>query len=221
MGRVGTTYFGPYFQTPVPDFKMYCNDDVIKWQHFPRFWSFVRGIHRSPVNSPHKGQWLHPTNRDHFTACPSVRPVGRPSVRPSGEVSGHLPENARRKWPEILHADVSWPSSEMINLWPQSVDFFNFGTILTQWNGSNLGFPGISRGTHGGNGLKFCMLMYLDHLENWLVYGHSLLIFLILALFCLSETGQIWGFRAFPGEHMEGMPWNMVCCCILTTFRTD
>ena len=24
---------------------------------FPRDWPFVRGIHRSPVNSPHKGQW--------------------------------------------------------------------------------------------------------------------------------------------------------------------
>ena len=34
-----------------------CHDDVIKWKHFPRFWSFVRGIHRSPVNSTQKGQW--------------------------------------------------------------------------------------------------------------------------------------------------------------------
>ena len=33
------------------------NDDVIKWKHFPRYWPFVRGIHRSPVNSPHKDQW--------------------------------------------------------------------------------------------------------------------------------------------------------------------
>ena len=33
------------------------HDDVIKWKHFPRDWPFVRGIHRSPVNSPHKGQW--------------------------------------------------------------------------------------------------------------------------------------------------------------------
>ena len=32
-------------------------DDVIKWKHFPRYWPFVRGIHWSPVNSPHKGQW--------------------------------------------------------------------------------------------------------------------------------------------------------------------
>ena len=33
------------------------HDDVIKWKHFPRNWPFERGIHRSPVNSPHKGQW--------------------------------------------------------------------------------------------------------------------------------------------------------------------
>ena len=33
------------------------HDDVIKWKHFPPYWPFVRGIHRSPVNSPHKGQW--------------------------------------------------------------------------------------------------------------------------------------------------------------------
>ena len=143
------------------------------------------------------------------------------SVRPSGEVSGHLLENAWREWPEILHADVSWPSSELISLWPWSVDFSNFGTILTSWNGSNLGFPGISWKTHGGNDLKFCMLMYLDHFLKWLVLGHSLLIFVILALFWLSEMGQIWSFRAFPAERIKGMAWNMVCCCILTTFRTD
>ena len=33
------------------------HDDVIRWKRFPRYWPFVRGIHRSPVNSPHKGQW--------------------------------------------------------------------------------------------------------------------------------------------------------------------
>ena len=33
------------------------HDDVIKWKHFPRYWPSVREIHRSPVNSPHKGQW--------------------------------------------------------------------------------------------------------------------------------------------------------------------
>ena len=37
--------------------RLLVHDDVIKWKHFPRYWPFVRGIHRSPVNSPHKGQW--------------------------------------------------------------------------------------------------------------------------------------------------------------------
>ena len=42
--------------------KYYCalfiwHDDVIKWKYFPRYWLFVRGIHRSPVYSPQKGQW--------------------------------------------------------------------------------------------------------------------------------------------------------------------
>ena len=32
------------------------HDDVIKWKNFQRYWPFVRRIHRSPVNSPHKGQ---------------------------------------------------------------------------------------------------------------------------------------------------------------------
>ena len=33
------------------------HDDVIKWKHFLSYWPFVGGIHRSPVNSLHKGLW--------------------------------------------------------------------------------------------------------------------------------------------------------------------
>ena len=42
-----------YFQLRL----LHIHDDIIKWKHFPRYWPFVRGIHRWPVNSPHKGQW--------------------------------------------------------------------------------------------------------------------------------------------------------------------
>ena len=38
-----------------PEFVTY--DDLIKWKHFLRYWRIVLGIHRSPVNFPHKGQW--------------------------------------------------------------------------------------------------------------------------------------------------------------------
>ena len=33
------------------------HDDVIKWNHFPRYWPFVQGIQQPPVNSPHKSLW--------------------------------------------------------------------------------------------------------------------------------------------------------------------
>ena len=33
------------------------NNGLCCVKHFPRYWAFVRGIHRFPINSPHKGQW--------------------------------------------------------------------------------------------------------------------------------------------------------------------
>ena len=53
VGNPSTIIPEPYHHQWVTE----TNDDVIKWKHFPRYWPFVRGIHRSPVNSPHKGQW--------------------------------------------------------------------------------------------------------------------------------------------------------------------
>ena len=44
---------GPWFSAT----SSCAHDDVIKWKYFPCYWPFVRGIHRSPVNFPHKGQW--------------------------------------------------------------------------------------------------------------------------------------------------------------------
>ena len=38
-------------------YRLSSHDDVIKWKHFPHYWPFVLGIHQSPVNSLHKGQW--------------------------------------------------------------------------------------------------------------------------------------------------------------------
>ena len=45
----------PLQHVMIPTTTLY--DDVIKWKHFPCYWPSVPGIHRWPVNSPHKGQW--------------------------------------------------------------------------------------------------------------------------------------------------------------------
>ena len=50
-------------------------DDVIKWEHFPRFWPFVRGIHRSPVrlnkrlNKPSRCRWFETPSRSPWRHC--------------------------------------------------------------------------------------------------------------------------------------------------------
>ena len=45
-------------------------DDVIKWKHFPRCWSFVRGIHRSPLNFP--SQWPVTRSFDASLICARI-----------------------------------------------------------------------------------------------------------------------------------------------------
>ena len=58
---MGCSSYGNVYEMPktrvVPLENQLGHDDVIKWKHFPRYWPFVWGIHRWPVNSPHKGQW--------------------------------------------------------------------------------------------------------------------------------------------------------------------
>ena len=50
------------------------------------------------------------------------------------------------------------------------------------------------------------MLLYPDHIQNWLDYGYGLVIFLILVLFWLSEMGQICGFQAFSVKQLRTSP---------------
>ena len=55
--RILTAFLLPINLQCIADVNLlFFHDDVIKWKHFPRYWPFVRRIHRSPVNSP-KGQW--------------------------------------------------------------------------------------------------------------------------------------------------------------------
>ena len=164
--------------------------------------------------------WVRWSTRPTVTVLRHVRPSVCPSVHPD-----RFPGICRRthggnslKFYMLMYLDH--PQNWLV--YGHGLLIFLILTLFWLSERVKFGVSGHFPETHGGNGLKFCMLMYLDHLQNWLVYGHGLLIFfIILALFWLSETGQICGFRAFPGEPMEEMAWNFACWCILTTFRTD
>ena len=60
-------------------------DDVIKWKHLPRSCSFVRGVHRWPVDSPHKGQW----RRALMASLSCARINNWANNRDSGDLSRH------------------------------------------------------------------------------------------------------------------------------------
>ena len=57
LNQYNVIYFGQNMICSVIHVLIMETCDVINWEHFPRNWPFVRGIHRSPVNSPRKGQW--------------------------------------------------------------------------------------------------------------------------------------------------------------------
>ena len=170
-----------------------------------------------------------------FSGCPSVRPSVR-SLKCPLSICTWVRWSIRPTVTVLWHVHSSVRLARFMGIWRRmhggnGLKFFMLMYLnhLHNWLDYShglliikiLGFPGISQRMHGGNGLKFCMLMYLDHLQKWWDYGHGLLIFKILALFWLSETGQIWGFRAFTAERMEGIAWNFACWCILITFRAD
>ena len=82
-------------------------------------------------------------------------------------------------------------------------------------------FPGIFLGTHEISGLKFVMLMYPDHLQNWLDFGHGLLLCVIVVALWHSKTGHTWSFQILSVHRMGIIVWNLTCWCMLTTFRND
>ena len=88
----------------------HAHDDVIKWKHFLHYWLFVRGIHRSPVNSPHKGQWHEALNFSFICAWIN----GWVNKREAGDLRRHRAHydviimrwhrNLKDKTPFILHS---------------------------------------------------------------------------------------------------------------------
>ena len=99
------------------------DDDVIKWKHFPRYWPFVRGIHRSRVNSLHKGQLRAAFVFSLICAWINVW-VGQDNNGGAGDLRRH------RAYYDVI-VMISWDVL-VVNPFPQSVAY------MRQWIGSAL-----------------------------------------------------------------------------------
>ena len=87
------------------------HDDVIQWKHFPRYWPFVRGNHQSPLDTPHKVQWLGALMFSLICAWRN----GWANNRDAGDVRGHRAHyGATNAFPEREsnhYLDQRWHSS--------------------------------------------------------------------------------------------------------------
>ena len=151
------------------DMEWSSHDDVIKWKHFPRDWPFVREIHRSPVNFPHKGQWRGALI---FTLI---------CARINGWVNNHEAGDLRRN---RTHCAVTVMSREYVSnviynpgkteakfdsdifrkllLWPSAAKWTNAELISTHPNFSN--FSGIGIKTQQFSVTKMQLKMQI---ANW------------------------------------------------------
>ena len=117
------------------------------------------------------------------TFFPPVHGSVGPVVCLSREVSGHFQENAWREWLEILHADVSWPSSELIRLRSES-DNFSF------WHHLNLVKRAFPREHMEGMAWNFACWCILTTFRTDLM-NHSLLIF-------SCDQAALWMVQRWP-----------------------
>ena len=90
------------------------NDDVIKWKHFPRYWPFVRGIHRSPVFSLNKGQWRRALMFP-FVCSWTYWANNRDAV----DLRGHRPlwPYCNATWSSPIRKCMTWNQSDMAESW--------------------------------------------------------------------------------------------------------
>ena len=104
-------------------------------------------------------------------------------------VSGTFPEKPLRKWPAILHANVSWQLSKLIRLWWQFVDFSNFvnyffilwlkqvilGFLGIIWRMCGSKYRGGSRGIFPTFCVEFCLFFFQIKTPNTSIQAGKLL----------------------------------------------
>ena len=114
---VQVSIYDPILFHPFPhgcDITKRDHDDVIKWNHFPRYWPFVRGNRWSPVNSPHKGQWRGALMFS--LICAWI--TGWANNREAGDLRRHR-----------AHYDAIVVTGHTHAIWPEhwDVNIFNYG----------------------------------------------------------------------------------------------
>ena len=91
----------------------------------------------------------------------------------------HYLENAWNEWPQIWHADVSWPTSDLISFWSQFVEFPNFGWVWG-WQALSWGCMEV---------YLACWFILITFMTDWVSFGQAQLI--------VRRAGLLWWQQDF------------------------
>ena len=102
--------------------RVWITGEITWWRHqmeiFPRYWPFVRGTHRSPMNSSHKSQWRVALMFSFICAWTN----GWPNNRDAGDFKRHG-----------AYYDVAVMSDGQTGLWPSLRSFSAGYRLSLQW----------------------------------------------------------------------------------------
>ena len=176
-------------------------DDVIKWKHFPRYWSYVQGIHRSPVNSPHKGQWHGALMFSLICACIN----GWVNNREAGDLRRH-----RAHYDVIVMNLLTSISSNRQGLLSSEANSFHLGVyfrcsinVLYEWS-RHLEIYANMRADHQGEELS-------DPYDSGT--GHSSQTFSRLGVICVTTDAKY--YVMFETSSYISPVINVIPLCIL------
>ena len=156
-----------------------------KWKHFTRYWPFVWGIHRSPLNSQHNGQWrgalmfslicswincwvnqgeagdlrrnLSPYDVN-VMYCAGTRPIKLPSEREYG----HLGRYDMIYQGPFLSRGKEWLDQNRVKKWKNDFIFYPSKRVGSYY----LSIPEFQRWLKLGDGLMSHDLLRITHSWN-------------------------------------------------------
>ena len=136
-------------------------------EHFPRYWAFVRGVHRSPVNSLHKDKWRGVLMFS--LICAWIN--GWANHRDAGDLRRHRAHYgttvmATHHIHTYIHASILYLSLDLDCELAHESDFESKGENLSppRWPGFKLGrltgFKETTRGSVSGNLIRQRVLFF-------------------------------------------------------------
>ena len=136
------------------------NDDIFKWEHFLRFWSFVRGIHWSPRNSP--SQWPVTRSFDVLFDLRLHKLAGEQAIDTQHDLRRHSADNGVTVIPCAFRYSGIWKFSPRTNYGDVIMD-----AMASQITSLTTVYSTVDSGAHQRKYQSSASLAFVRGIHRW------------------------------------------------------